>query len=47
LFGKGIRAGTYSTRVSPADVAPTLAFLCGITLPAADGRALTEAISRY
>jgi predicted AlkP superfamily pyrophosphatase or phosphodiesterase len=45
LFGKGIKTGKYPAPVSPADVAPTLAFLCGITLPAADGRVLGEALN--
>ena len=29
---------------APVDIAPTLAFLMGITLPAADGRVLNEAL---
>ena len=44
LMGKGIVAGEYLTPVTPADVAPTLAFLAGVTLPGAQGRVLTEAI---
>jgi arylsulfatase A-like enzyme len=46
LFGKGIAAGEYLDTVSPTDVAPTLAFLAGITLPRSDGRVLLEAIAR-
>jgi len=45
LFGKGIAAGEYLESASPTDVAPTLAFLAGITLPRVDGRVLTEALS--
>jgi predicted AlkP superfamily pyrophosphatase or phosphodiesterase len=44
LLGKGITRGTYTSPASPTDIAPTLAFLCGITLPAADGRVLDEAL---
>jgi hypothetical protein len=46
LFGGGIRKAQYLTPVEPIDIAPTLAFLCGITLPAADGRILNEALNR-
>jgi predicted AlkP superfamily pyrophosphatase or phosphodiesterase len=46
LFGKGIKGGTYATTAAPTDIAPTLAYLCGITLPAADGRVLNEALVR-
>ena len=45
LFGKGIAAGEYLDAASPTDVAPTLAFLAGITLPRSDGRVLMEAIT--
>ena len=45
LFGKGIAAGEYLNAASPTDVAPTLAFLVGVTLPHVDGRVLTEAIT--
>jgi phosphoglycerol transferase MdoB-like AlkP superfamily enzyme len=44
LMGKGITPGEYATPVSPADIAPTLAFLAGVKLPKAQGRVLTEAI---
>lgn len=46
LMGAGIRGGTYRVPASPADIAPTLASLTGVTLPKADGRVLTEAISK-
>jgi predicted AlkP superfamily pyrophosphatase or phosphodiesterase len=45
LMGSGIARGEYLAPASPADVAPTLAFLAGITLPRAQGRALTEALA--
>lgn len=46
LMGFGIRPGRYLTTTSPADVAPTFAYLTGITLPRAEGRPLTEAVVR-
>ena len=44
LFGQGIKPGRYAQPVTPADVAPTLAQLCGIKLAKADGRALHVAL---
>ena len=44
LMGFGIRAGEYLTDATPADIAPTLAFLCGIMLARTDGRVLAEAL---
>jgi arylsulfatase A-like enzyme len=44
LLGNGIRQGRFPGRVSPADVAPTLAFLAGVPLPMAEGRVLREAL---
>ena len=44
LFGAGIRKGEYLQPSAPIDLAPTLAFLTGITLPDAMGRVLTEAL---
>jgi predicted AlkP superfamily pyrophosphatase or phosphodiesterase len=44
LLGQGIRRGQYLGDSAPLDIAPTLAFLMGITLPAADGRVLNEAL---
>ena len=44
LLGQGIRRGQYLGDAAPIDIAPTLAFLMGITLPAADGRVLNEAL---
>jgi predicted AlkP superfamily pyrophosphatase or phosphodiesterase len=46
LLGQGIRKGQYLTPAEPIDIAPTLAFLCGITLPEADGRILNDALSQ-
>ena len=45
LMGPGVAAGRYLEAASPADIAPTLAFLAGITLPRAQGRVLTEAVA--
>jgi predicted AlkP superfamily pyrophosphatase or phosphodiesterase len=45
LFGRGIRPGEYLRQVTPADIAPTLALLCGVTLARPDGEVLTEAIA--
>jgi predicted AlkP superfamily pyrophosphatase or phosphodiesterase len=44
LRGHRIRPGRYNRRVSPADIAPTLALLAGVTLPDAEGRPLRDAI---
>ncbi len=44
LLGDGIRKGQYLAPASPLDLAPTLAYLCGITLPAPDGRLLGAAL---
>ncbi len=44
MMGPRIRAGSYLGSVSPADIAPTLAHLAGITLPRVDGRVLAEAL---
>jgi len=45
LFGAGIKKGEYLQPSSPIDLAPTLAFLSGITLPDAMGRVLSEALA--
>jgi predicted AlkP superfamily pyrophosphatase or phosphodiesterase len=46
LMGFGIRQGEYHGTITPADIAPTLASLCGITLATRDGRVLAEAIAK-
>jgi predicted AlkP superfamily pyrophosphatase or phosphodiesterase len=45
LMGRGIVSGEYLAAASPADVAPTLAFLAGVTLSHAEGRVLVEALT--
>jgi len=45
LMGKGVAPGIYLGPASPADIAPTLAALTGVTLPAPDGRVLIEALA--
>lgn len=45
LFGAGVRPGEYLRLATPADLAPTLAFLCGINMPRTDGEALVEALA--
>jgi predicted AlkP superfamily pyrophosphatase or phosphodiesterase len=45
VYGSGIRPGEYTRAVTPADIAPTLAYLCGVTLAHADGEILTEALA--
>jgi predicted AlkP superfamily pyrophosphatase or phosphodiesterase len=44
LFGNRIKKGEYLQAVTPLDIAPTLAFLSGVTLPNASGRLLAEAL---
>jgi arylsulfatase A-like enzyme len=44
LRGHRVRSGRYTARVSPADIAPTLAYLAGITMSKADGRVLADAV---
>lgn len=44
LMGWGIEPGEYFGRVTPADIAPTLAALCGVTLSSPDGHVLSEAL---
>jgi predicted AlkP superfamily pyrophosphatase or phosphodiesterase len=46
LMGKGIQSGEYLREVTPADIAPTLASLCGITLAPRDGHVLAEALAK-
>jgi predicted AlkP superfamily pyrophosphatase or phosphodiesterase len=44
LMGWGIRPGKFYGAVTPADIAPTLAALCGITLATRYSRVLDEAL---
>jgi predicted AlkP superfamily pyrophosphatase or phosphodiesterase len=44
LAGAGIKPGRYLSPATPADIAPTLALLVGMTMAQADGRPLTDAI---
>jgi hypothetical protein len=46
LMGPHITPGQYLQPASPADIAPTLAFLSGVTLPNAQGRVLAEALAK-
>ncbi len=45
LMGPGIRPGEYRDAVTPADIAPTLASLAGVTLSRAEGRPLNAVLS--
>jgi predicted AlkP superfamily pyrophosphatase or phosphodiesterase len=44
FMGWGIQSGEFLGKATPADIAPTLAALCGITLATRDGRVLSEAL---
>jgi predicted AlkP superfamily pyrophosphatase or phosphodiesterase len=46
LMGFGIQPGQYFQSITPADIAPTFAALCGITLSSRDGHILAEAIKK-
>jgi predicted AlkP superfamily pyrophosphatase or phosphodiesterase len=46
LYGFGVKKGEYLDPAAPIDLAPTLAFLTGVTLPDAMGRVLSEALIR-
>ncbi len=46
LMGFGIQPGEYFQSITPADIAPTLAALSGITLAPRDGRVLAEALKK-
>jgi predicted AlkP superfamily pyrophosphatase or phosphodiesterase len=45
LFGAGIKPGRYTMSATPADIAPTLAFLSGMRMARTDGRILEEALA--
>jgi len=44
FMGYGIQPGEYFEAVTPADIAPTLGALTGVTLATRDGRVLAEAL---
>ena len=46
FMGYGIQPGEYFQSATPADIAPTLAALCGVTLAGRDGRILYEALKK-
>jgi predicted AlkP superfamily pyrophosphatase or phosphodiesterase len=46
FMGYGIQPGEYFESVTPADIAPTLAGLTGVTLATRDGRVLAEALRK-
>jgi hypothetical protein len=46
LMGFGIQRGQYFQPITPADIAPTFAALCGITLSSRDGHVLAEALAK-
>jgi predicted AlkP superfamily pyrophosphatase or phosphodiesterase len=46
FMGFGIQPGEYHGDATPADIAPTLASLCGVTLASRDGHPLGQAIRR-
>jgi predicted AlkP superfamily pyrophosphatase or phosphodiesterase len=45
FMGAGIKPGEYQELATPADVAPTLAAICGVSLPRPDGRVLSAALT--
>lgn len=45
FYGAGIKAGQYNDAASPADLTPTLAAIVGITMPQAQGKALSSALA--
>lgn len=46
LFGKGIKHAVLTTPATPADIAPTFAAMLGVSLPAAEGHPLTDALEQ-
>src|SRR3984893_9151713 len=46
LLGFGIKHGEYFDEITPADIVPTLASLCGITLASRDGHILGRALAK-
>jgi len=46
LFGAGIQSGARNDAATPADLAPTVASIIGVTLPSPDGRVLSQALKK-
>jgi len=46
LMGFGIQPGQYFQPITPADIAPTFAALCGVTLASRDGHPLADALKK-
>jgi predicted AlkP superfamily pyrophosphatase or phosphodiesterase len=45
FYGRGIKPGEYREAATPADVAPTLAIVTGVSMPQAEGRPLRAALT--
>jgi hypothetical protein len=45
FLGAGVKPGKYTDAATPADLAPTLATLCGLKLGNVEGHTLTSAIA--
>ncbi|MSO30560.1 MAG: hypothetical protein EXQ48_06380 [Acidobacteria bacterium] len=45
FMGPGVKAGEYREEATPADIVPTLAALCGITMSRSQGRVLRSALT--
>lgn len=45
LMGNGVKPGRFARAITPADIAPTLAKIAGVSLPSAEGRVLSEALA--
>jgi predicted AlkP superfamily pyrophosphatase or phosphodiesterase len=45
LYGAGVKQGRFTTEATPADIAPSLGALAGISFRTADGHARTEAFA--
>jgi len=46
FFGAGIKPGPRPEAAMPADIAPTLAAIAGVTLGPVDGKVLTPALKK-
>ena len=46
FLGAGVKPGRYGDQASPADLAPTLASLLGVSMPDVEGRALVAAFAK-